>query len=118
MADLVSAATSADVTRRLALAGVGANAIHGAGKAREHRFGTIGFILIAMVAGFGGGMIRDVLLQHGTTLASGISPSPLSRRASPFCLADGSGSGCEGAPPRRSESCRFRRTASIDRSPP
>lgn len=64
MAGLVSAATVADITRGLDLAGVGANAVLGANKAREHRFDAFGFAFLAIVSGLGGGMIRDILLAR------------------------------------------------------
>jgi uncharacterized membrane protein YeiH len=57
------------VTHGLDLAGVGANAVLGGVKAREHNFDIVGFITLALVSGLGGGIIRDTLLQHGPPLA-------------------------------------------------
>ena len=51
------------------LAAVFAGGVGGALVARQRRFDLIGALALAIVSGFGGGMIRDVLLQHGPPLA-------------------------------------------------
>jgi len=61
--------TISAVTHGLDLAGVGANAVLGGVKAREHNYDIVGFITLALVSGLGGGIIRDTLLQHGPPLA-------------------------------------------------
>lgn len=58
-----------EVTRVLDLAGVFANAILGGAIARQHRFDVVGLVALAVISGLGGGIIRDVLLQHGPPIA-------------------------------------------------
>jgi len=58
-----------DVFRVLDLAGVSANALLGGVIARRERLDAIGFATLAVLSGLGGGLIRDVLLQHGTPIA-------------------------------------------------
>ena len=58
-----------DLLRVLDLLGVLANAILGGGIARQHRLDPIGFASLAIFSGLGGGMLRDVLLQHGPPVA-------------------------------------------------
>lgn len=56
---LLSGLTISGVTHGLDLAGVGANAVLGGVKAREHEFDIVGFATLAIVSGLGGGIIRD-----------------------------------------------------------
>jgi uncharacterized membrane protein YeiH len=58
-----------DVFRVLDLSGVFANAILGGVIARRERLDAIGFATLAVLSGLGGGLIRDILLQHGTPIA-------------------------------------------------
>ena len=58
-----------ELLRVLDLLGVLANAILGGGIARQHRLDPIGFASLAIFSGLGGGMLRDVLLQHGPPVA-------------------------------------------------
>lgn len=58
-----------DVFRAIDLTGVFANAILGGVVARGERFDPIGFGVVAILSGLGGGLIRDTLLQHGTPIA-------------------------------------------------
>jgi uncharacterized membrane protein YeiH len=58
-----------ELLRVLDLLGVFANAILGGGIARQHRLDPIGFASLAIFSGLGGGMLRDVLLQHGPPVA-------------------------------------------------
>lgn len=51
------------------LAGVIANAILGGVAARTARLDLVGFIVLAIMSGLGGGMIRDTLIQQGTPIA-------------------------------------------------
>lgn len=51
------------------LAGVLANAILGGIAARFARLDLVGFIILAIISGLGGGLIRDTLLQRGTPVA-------------------------------------------------
>ena len=51
------------------LLGVLANAILGGIAARAARLDIVGFVILAILSGLGGGMIRDVLLQRGTVVA-------------------------------------------------
>jgi uncharacterized membrane protein YeiH len=67
-APLPEAAVS-EVTRVLDLAGVAANAILGGAIARRQRFDVVGLFGLAVISGLGGGIVRDVLLQHGPPVA-------------------------------------------------
>lgn len=51
------------------LAGVLANAILGGIAARSARLDIVGFVILAVMSGLGGGIIRDTLLQQGTPVA-------------------------------------------------
>lgn len=58
-----------EAIRVIDLAGVLANAILGGIAARTARLDLVGFVVLAILSGLGGGMIRDTLLQHGTPVA-------------------------------------------------
>lgn len=58
-----------DVFRILDLSGVFANALLGGVIARREKLDPIGFATLAVLSGLGGGLIRDVLLQHGPPIA-------------------------------------------------
>ena len=58
-----------DLFRALDLTGVFANAVLGGLIARQEKLDLVGFAVLAVLSGLGGGMIRDVLLQHGTPVA-------------------------------------------------
>lgn len=58
-----------DVFRALDLGGVFGNALLGGLIARHEKLDPIGFATLAVLSGLGGGLIRDVLLQHGTPIA-------------------------------------------------
>lgn len=57
------------LTTVLDLLGVGVNAILGGAIARSKNLDLVGFIALGLVSGLGGGIIRDVLLQHGPPAA-------------------------------------------------
>lgn len=57
------------ITTVLDLLGVGANAILGGAIARSKDMDLVGFIALGLISGLGGGIIRDVLLQHGPPAA-------------------------------------------------
>ncbi|SEE89567.1 trimeric intracellular cation channel family protein [Ruania alba] len=57
------------VIRWLDLTGVLFNAILGGVVARAHRLDPIGFAVLAILSGLGGGLIRDTLLQAGPPVA-------------------------------------------------
>jgi uncharacterized membrane protein YeiH len=57
------------VLRVLDLTGVFANAVLGGVIARRERLDPVGFATLAVLSGLGGGMLRDVLLQHGPPVA-------------------------------------------------
>lgn len=57
------------VTTGLDLAGVFANGLLGGAVARRHHLDLFGFVVIGLVSGLGGGIIRDVLLQDGPPVA-------------------------------------------------
>lgn len=59
----------ADVFRALDLAGVFANAIIGGVMARQAKLDPVGFAVLAVLSGLGGGLLRDTLLQRGTPVA-------------------------------------------------
>ncbi|MEU0049086.1 trimeric intracellular cation channel family protein [Streptomyces sp. NPDC006184] len=56
-------------TRYLDLAGVFSCALLGGAVARTAGLDLFGFLAVGIISGLGGGMIRDVLLQHGTPVA-------------------------------------------------
>lgn len=58
-----------DVFRALDLTGVFANAVLGGVIARRAKLDPVGFAVLAVLSGLGGGLIRDTLLQHGTPVA-------------------------------------------------
>lgn len=51
------------------IAAVAANGLLGGAVARAFRFDIVGFVMLAIVSGMGGGMIRDVLLNSGFPVA-------------------------------------------------
>lgn len=57
------------VFRVLDLIGVFGNAVLGGVIARQEKLDPIGFATLAVLSGLGGGLIRDILLQHGTPVA-------------------------------------------------
>lgn len=65
---MVSAAVP-DLFQVLDLTGVFANALLGGAVARAYRFDLVGFSVLAVVSGLGGGIIRDTLLQAGPPVA-------------------------------------------------
>lgn len=58
-----------DLFRGIDLTGVFANAMLGGVMARVQRLDAVGFAILAILSGLGGGLIRDTLLQHGTPVA-------------------------------------------------
>jgi uncharacterized membrane protein YeiH len=58
-----------EVFRWVDLTGVLANAVLGGVIARSARLDPIGFAILAILSGLGGGMIRDTLLQHVPPIA-------------------------------------------------
>lgn len=66
---MVSTLPVTDVIRSVDLTGVFANAVLGGVIARRERLDPVGFATLALLSGLGGGLIRDVLLQHGTPVA-------------------------------------------------
>ncbi|MFJ2734933.1 trimeric intracellular cation channel family protein [Streptomyces sp. NPDC087317] len=56
-------------TRYLDLAGVFSCALLGGAVARTAGLDLFGFLVVGIISGLGGGVIRDVLLQHGTPVA-------------------------------------------------
>lgn len=58
-----------DLFRALDLTGVFANALLGGVIARREKLDPIGFAVLAVLSGLGGGLIRDTLLQRGTPVA-------------------------------------------------
>jgi uncharacterized membrane protein YeiH len=65
----MSTAPLSDVFRVIDLTGVFANAALGGVIARNERLDPIGFGVLAILSGLGGGIIRDTLLQRGTPVA-------------------------------------------------
>lgn len=64
-----TAETFNQLLRFVDLAGVLANAILGGIAARSARLDIVGFVILAVMSGLGGGIIRDTLLQQGTPVA-------------------------------------------------
>ncbi len=58
-----------ELFRSLDLSGVFANAVLGGVIARRMKLDPVGFVVLAVLSGLGGGLIRDTLLQHGTPIA-------------------------------------------------
>jgi uncharacterized membrane protein YeiH len=58
-----------ELFRVLDLAGVLGNALLGGVIARREKLDPVGFVVLAVLSGLGGGLIRDILLQHGTPVA-------------------------------------------------
>jgi uncharacterized membrane protein YeiH len=58
-----------DLFRVLDLTGVFANAVLGGVIARREKLDPVGFAVLSVLSGLGGGMIRDTLLQHGPPVA-------------------------------------------------
>ncbi|MGQ4415179.1 trimeric intracellular cation channel family protein [Streptomyces sp. SAS_269] len=69
MAGWLSPENVTEVTRELDLSGVFANGTLGGVLARSRRLDLFGFLVIGIVSGLGGGILRDTLLQHGTPVA-------------------------------------------------
>lgn len=65
----VSDGTVTDLFRALDLTGVFANALLGGVIARRERLDPVGFAVLALLSGLGGGLLRDVLLQRGAPVA-------------------------------------------------
>jgi uncharacterized membrane protein YeiH len=65
----VADGTVTELFRVLDLTGVLANALLGGVIARRERLDPVGFAVLAVLSGLGGGLIRDTLLQHGTPVA-------------------------------------------------
>lgn len=65
---LLSIQTS-DIIRFIDLLGVATNALLGGAMARVARLDAVGFIVLAILSGMGGGIIRDMMLQRGTVAA-------------------------------------------------
>lgn len=61
--------TVGEFLRAIDLTGVFANALLGGIVAREQRMDPVGFVVLAILSGLGGGLIRDTLLQHGPPVA-------------------------------------------------
>lgn len=59
----------ADIVRVVDLVGVGVNGLLGGEIARRERLDPVGFAVLAILSGLGGGMIRDTLLQGGPPVA-------------------------------------------------
>ena len=57
------------ITTALDLAGVFASALLGGAAARSRRLDLFGYVALGLVSGLGGGVIRDLLLQHGPPAA-------------------------------------------------
>jgi uncharacterized membrane protein YeiH len=64
-----SAAALNELFRGVDLTGVFANAMLGGVVARAERLDPVGFAILAILSGLGGGLIRDTLLQRGTPIA-------------------------------------------------
>ncbi|GAA5044858.1 trimeric intracellular cation channel family protein [Streptomyces similanensis] len=69
VAGLLSPEKISEATRALDLSGVFANGMLGGVLARERELDLFGFLVIGVVSGLGGGIVRDTLLQHGTPVA-------------------------------------------------
>jgi uncharacterized membrane protein YeiH len=64
-----SSAALSELFRAVDLTGVFTNAMLGGVIARAERLDPVGFAILAILSGLGGGLIRDTLLQRGTPIA-------------------------------------------------
>lgn len=69
MSQVSSSVPVTDLLRAVDLTGVLANAVLGGVIARRSKLDPVGFATLALLSGLGGGLIRDVLLQHGVPIA-------------------------------------------------
>ena len=58
-----------DIFRVIDLTGVLLNGVLGGKLARTKRFDAVGFVILAIMSAMGGGIVRDVMLQHGPPVA-------------------------------------------------
>ena len=58
-----------DIFRVIDLTGVLLNGILGGKLARTKHFDAVGFVILAIMSAMGGGIVRDVMLQHGPPVA-------------------------------------------------
>lgn len=58
-----------DIVRVVDLVGVGVHGLLGGEITRHERLDPVGFAVLAILSGLGGGMIRDTLLQGGPPVA-------------------------------------------------
>jgi uncharacterized membrane protein YeiH len=65
----LNAESFSEILRFVDLSGVFANAILGGIAARTARLDIVGFVILAILSGLGGGIIRDTLLQQGPPVA-------------------------------------------------
>ena len=65
----VADAAITETFRVIDLTGVLANAVLGGAMARAERLDPVGFGVLAILSGLGGGLLRDALLQQGTPAA-------------------------------------------------
>jgi uncharacterized membrane protein YeiH len=65
----VDEAAVSNLFRLLDLTGVLGNALLGGVIARREKLDPVGFVVLAVLSGVGGGLLRDTLLQHGTPVA-------------------------------------------------
>lgn len=66
---MVASVPVSELIRVVDLTGVFANAVVGGVIAGREKLDPVGFATLALLSGLGGGLIRDVLLQHGTAVA-------------------------------------------------
>jgi uncharacterized membrane protein YeiH len=64
-----SSAALSELFRGVDLTGVFVNAVLGGVIARAERLDPVGFAILAILSGLGGGLLRDTLLQRGTPIA-------------------------------------------------
>ena len=68
-APVLSVAGVSEATRWLDLAGVLGCAILGGAVARKMNLDLVGYLIVGIISGLGGGILRDVLLQNGPPVA-------------------------------------------------
>ena len=76
---MVISSSVTEALRWLDLTGVLANAVLGGVIARSARLDPVGFAILAILSGLGGGVIRDMLLQHGPPVHSPTTPTSSQR---------------------------------------
>ena len=94
--EILAAAETLRVPAAIDLAAIVIGALTGGLLAAREGFAVSGVLLLAVSGGLGGGLIRDVLLAHGTPVALTNTGLPARRWRSPPRSRSSSPAGCPG----------------------